>query len=155
MAVVQRNSRKRSIGLKLTLVTRHLWQSFDAKVESGITRAKWSVIVTVARNPGSTQRTIAAKMEVREVSAGRLIDRLCNDGFLERRENPCDRRAYCIHLTPKAQSMLESVDRLAKTHEEQVFAGFDDAELALLEKMLDRISANISTDQQEPIEIAD
>src|SRR6266436_1877115 len=111
-------SRKRSIALKLTVVARQLRVTFDQAVEqSGLTRAKWTLIAAVARNPGATQRVIAEALEVREITAGRLIDRLCAEGYLTRREHPTDRRAYCVYLAPAAQPVLDTLGKLAKIHE--------------------------------------
>jgi DNA-binding MarR family transcriptional regulator len=138
-------SRKRSVALKLTIVARQLRISFDQAVEeSGLTRAKWTLIATVARHPGATQRMIAEALEVREITAGRLVDRLCDEGFLKRRENPNDRRAYSVHLTPAAQPLLDKLDELAKVHESKIFSGFENADLDRLDELLERIARNVS-----------
>ncbi|MFP5305971.1 MAG: MarR family winged helix-turn-helix transcriptional regulator [Gammaproteobacteria bacterium] len=139
------NNRKRSLGLKLAVISRQLRQRFDQHVErSGITRAKWVLIAAVSRNPGATQRSIAAALEVTEVTAGRMIDRLCADGYLERRENPHDRRGYCVYLTPAAQPVLDKLGELAAVHEAEIFAGFSAADLAQLDALLDRIAENLA-----------
>src|SRR5580658_7883475 len=94
--LVTSKNRRRSIGLKLSVIARQLRLSFDQSAErSGLTRAKWTLIAAVARAPGATQRVIAEALEVREITAGRLIDRLCEEGYLRRDANPNDRRAYC------------------------------------------------------------
>ena len=86
------------------MVARQLRRTFDQSAErSGLTRAQWHLIAAVARNPGATQRIIAEALEVREITAGRLVDRLCDDGYLRREANPNDRRAYCVYLTSAAQ----------------------------------------------------
>src|ERR1700719_4159299 len=106
--VAAKRSRKRSVALKLTVIARQLRVTFDQSVEqSGLTRAKWTLIAAVARNPGATQRMIAEALEVREITAGRLVDRLCDEGYLRREANPSDRRAYCLYLTAAAQPLLD------------------------------------------------
>jgi MarR family transcriptional regulator, transcriptional regulator for hemolysin len=141
----QPDTRKRAIGLKLTVIARQLGKRFDQAVErDGLTRAKWSAVVAIARNPGATQRSIAAMLEITEVTAGQLIDRLCADGYLERREHPTDRRAYCLHLTPAAQPLLERLGEIAKSHEEDAFAGFSEEDLERLDTLLGMIAANIA-----------
>lgn len=138
-------TRQRAIALKLTVIARQLRQRFDQTVEhDGLTRAKWRVIVAVARCAGTTQRAIAAMLEITEVTAGHLIDRLCADGYLERREHPKDRRAYCIHLTPAAQPLLGRLEEVAKIHEDEAFAGFAEEDLLRLDELLDDISRNLA-----------
>jgi MarR family transcriptional regulator for hemolysin len=140
------DSRKRAISLKLTVIARQLGQRFDYLVEAdGLTRGKWSVIVAVARSPGGTQRSIAAMLEITEVTAGQLIDRLCADGYLERREHPTDRRAYCVHLTPAAQPFLDKLGEVARIHEEETFAGLNEADLSRLDECLDIVARNFAT----------
>lgn len=127
------------------MVARQLRVAFDQAVEqSGLTRAKWTLIAAVARNPGATQRTIAEALEVREITAGRLVDRLCDEGYLRRDENPSDRRAYCLYLTPAAQPVLDTLDELAKVHEAAIFAGFDAEDMESLDALLDTIARNLS-----------
>jgi MarR family transcriptional regulator for hemolysin len=129
----------------LTVIARQLRMTFDKSAErSGLTRAKWTLIAAVARNPGATQRTIAEALEVREITAGRLIDRLCNEGYLKRRENPSDRRAYCVYLTPAAQPLLDRLEEIAKSREAEIFAELEVEDLEKLDALLDVISRNLS-----------
>jgi MarR family transcriptional regulator for hemolysin len=138
-------NRRRSIALKLSVIARQLRLSFDQSAErSGLTRAKWTLIAAVAGNPGATQRVIAEALEVREITVGRLIDRLCDEGYLKRRENPSDRRAYRVYLATAAQSVLDKLDEVAKSHEAEMFAGFDGEDLERLDASLEAIARNLS-----------
>jgi MarR family transcriptional regulator, transcriptional regulator for hemolysin len=146
--VAKTRNRKRSTALKLIVVARHLRRSFDQSVDrSGLTRAKWTLIAAVAHKPGATQRMIAEALEVREVTVGRMIDRLCAQGYLKRREHPSDRRAYCVYLTPAAQPVLDTIGELGKIHEAVIFAGFDNDDLERLNELLDAIARNLSAAQ--------
>ena len=132
--------------MKLTVVARQLRVTFDQSAErSGLTRAQWHLVAAVAAHPGGTQRAIAEALEVREISAGRLIDRLCEEGYVERRANPSDRRAYCVFLTPAAQGILNKLDELAKLHETAIFTGFEAGDIEKLEKYLDAMGRNLSS----------
>jgi MarR family transcriptional regulator for hemolysin len=143
--IASSKNRKRSIGLKLTVIARQTRVSFDQTVErSGLTRAKWTLIAAVSRNPGATQRMIAEALEVREITAGRMIDRLCEEGYLKRRENPSDRRAYSVYLAAAAQPVLDKLDEVAKIHEAALFAGFEDEDLERLDALLDVLARNLS-----------
>src|SRR3546814_16097388 len=84
-------------------------------------------------------------LQVTEVTAGSMVDRLCEDGLLERRENPQDRRGYCVYLTPAASPMLDRIGEAATVYEASAFAGFSEADLARFEALLDVIAGNIAT----------
>lgn len=130
----------RDIGLRLSAVARMLRQEFDRTVaELGITRSQWTMIVVVARRPGATQREIAEVLDVSEASAGRLIDRLCADGLLERHEHPDDRRARVVSVTDKARPLLEKLSDLGRSNEQRVFRDFSEAELDSLSNLLDKL----------------
>lgn len=136
---------RRSISLKLTVLTRQMRMSFDQSVAGiGITRSQWTLIAVIARRPAATQREIAEILEMSEASAGRLIDRLCADGLLERRPKEDDRRAYCIHLTEAAGAIQEKISLVATEHEKVAFAGFGDDDLKKLDAYLSMIAANIA-----------
>ena len=149
--IAQPSSRKRLVGLKLSVIARQLRLRFDHSIKRrGVTRAKWTLIATVASRPGATQRAIATLLEVTDVTAGRLIDRLCEDGYLERRQNPNDRRGYCVYLTPAAQPVLDQIDEVAKLHEEETFANLDDDDLERLDALLSIVARNLAIPQGQP-----
>lgn len=135
---------KRDIGLRLNVLARLLRNRFDRQVSNlNVTRSQWTMIVVVARIPGATQRVIAEHLEMSEASAGRLIDRLCADGLLERQERYDDRRARAVYLTKAAEPLLDKLGELAREGEQSVFRGFSDDELDTLKGYLDRIYKNV------------
>ena len=135
---------KRDIGLRLNVLARLLRNRFDRQVSNlNVTRSQWTMIVVVARNPGATQRVIAEALEMSEASAGRLIDRLCADGLLERQERYDDRRARAVYLTKAAEPLLDKLGELARDGEQRIFHGFSDEELEAFKGYLDRIYNNV------------
>lgn len=108
----------------------------------GVTRSQWTLMAVVVRHPGATQRTIAEALEMSEASAGRLIDRLCAEGLLERRPKEDDRRAHSIFLTDKAKPLLEDLNRIVHLHEAETFEGLSQGELLQLSALLDKVYAN-------------
>ena len=138
------DERKKALAMKLTVIARQLWLDFDQDAEKiGLTRAKWSVVAEANRDPGATQRMIATRLQVTDVTAGRLIDRLCAEGLLERHENPEDRRAYRVYPTERAQPMLARLQELATDHAREAFAGFEEDQLAQLDALLESLARNI------------
>lgn len=135
---------KHMLALKLNVVGRQMWMKFNQQVEQiGVTRAQWTLIAVVSYNPGATQREIADRLQVTEVTAGRLIDRLCEDGLLERRQDPEDRRCYRIYLLPPAKPLLRKIGQLGEAHTQEAFAGLSNTDIATLLSLLDVISNNI------------
>lgn len=124
---------------------------FDENVQkSGITRANWTVIAAVARIPGATQKSIADALQISEVSAGRLINRLCREGLLNRVASAADRRAYVITVTDRAEPLLHEMAVIARAHEAQAFQGLGPEEMDMFERVLIAIEANL----EAPAEIS-
>jgi MarR family transcriptional regulator for hemolysin len=127
------------------VLSRLMRSDFDRRLsEMTITRSQWSLIAVVARRPGATQRMIAEVLEMSEASAGRLIDRLCADGLLERRERDDDRRARAVFLTEAAKPILEKSAEIAAENTKRIFKGLDHAELEELAKLLGVIYDNVA-----------
>jgi len=137
-------NRKRDLSFKLTVIARLLRNRFDQSVARiGFTRSQWALIAVVNRYPGSTQRSIAEQLQISEAAAGRLIDRLCSDGLLERLPREDDRRAYSVCLTAKAQPHLSVLADIALENEKQIYASLSDEQLEQLRIILDQIYHNV------------
>jgi MarR family transcriptional regulator for hemolysin len=102
------------------------------------------MIAVVSRHPGATQRHIAEALEMSEASAGRLVDRLCAEGLLERRDREDDRRAKAVYLTAAAESLQHQLSDIATVSEEHLFKGFSDDDLDRLMDYMDRLYENAS-----------
>ncbi|MEZ5744127.1 MAG: MarR family transcriptional regulator [Sphingomonadaceae bacterium] len=136
---------RRNIALRIGILARMMRNSFDRQVSSlGVTRSQWAMIAVVSSRPGSNQRAIAELLEMSEASAGRLIDRLCTEGLLERRARDDDKRARAVYLTDKAKPMLDSLAEIAAANEQRLFKDFSEDELAMMLDYLDRLHANAS-----------
>ena len=58
------------------------------------------------RHEGARQNELAALLEVENVTLGRHIDRLEESGWVERRSDPSDRRAWRLYLDEKSRPRL-------------------------------------------------
>ncbi|GGA37577.1 MarR family winged helix-turn-helix transcriptional regulator [Sphingomonas psychrolutea] len=135
---------KRGISLKLTVIARVMRNRFDMSVTPhGITRSQWTLIALVATQPGASQRTIAERLEMTAAAAGRLIERLCSDGLLERRQDMKDKRAWRVYLAAAAEPMLALLTELGLAIESRTFAGLSPEEIAHLAALLDKVHANL------------
>ena len=88
------------IGVVISDVARLLRTAFDRRVRRlGITRAQWLVLTRLHRRPGASLSELAEMMEVEKATAGRMIDRLVANGWVERRTEASDRRVKRVYLT--------------------------------------------------------
>src|SRR6202007_1638596 len=64
----------------------------------GITRAQWAVLAKVERSEGMKQTELAELLEMQPITLTRLIDKLCDAGWIERRSDATDRRVNRLYL---------------------------------------------------------
>lgn len=101
---------EKALGFVLNDVARLLRRNFNQRLQSlGLTQAQCRVIFYLSRCEGTQQVALAEVLEVQPITLGRLVDKLEASGYVERRRDPLDRRAFCLHLTPKARPLLEKI----------------------------------------------
>lgn len=139
------NPSEPSVGFLLYDAARLMRRDFDRRARSiGLTRAQFSVLAHLARNEGSNQAAIADFLELEPITLVRLLDRLEESGWIERRIDPNDRRARLIHLTDKAWPVLDTMQGLAGETREVMLAGIDAADRATFLALITRIRANLT-----------
>ena len=94
--------------------------SENAAETVGLTLQQHQALLFIIGNPGKEQLTIgelAERLQIRHHSAGGLVNRLEEQGLVERIPNEEDRRQVFIGLTNKGVGLLES---LSSMHREEL-----------------------------------
>jgi DNA-binding MarR family transcriptional regulator len=134
----------RNVGFLLHDVSRRLRMRFDRRAQDmGLTRAQWRVLVHLAPRQGFNQSALAEILELDNVTLSRHVDRLEATGWLERRPDPEDRRAWCLYLTAKAKPTLERMEALATLTQSEALAGIDESAIRQLLDTLGAIKRNM------------
>lgn len=98
----------------------------------GMTRAQWAVMARLEHHEGLKQSELAEMLDLQPITLTRLVDRLCQNGMVERRPDPNDRRAKRLHLTPLARPLMDRLAELGQNMMGEVLDGFS---LATIERM--------------------
>ena len=106
--------------------------------QHGTTRAQWGVMSRLRRQEGLNQAALAEQMDLQPISLARLLDRLQNQNLIERREDPADRRAYRLYLTPEGRALVDDLDAVRTDIAHEVLGDVD--EISIL-SALDTLSA--------------
>src|SRR6185437_4378776 len=98
---------KREFAFTIMDVARLLKTYADQRARQfGISRAQWAVLVRIGRHEGLKQTELADMLDLQPISLTRLLDRLADNGLIERRADPNDRRANRLYLKPAAKPLL-------------------------------------------------
>jgi DNA-binding MarR family transcriptional regulator len=76
----------------------------------GQTSARWQVMGVIDHEP-MTVSQVARTMGLRRQSVQRTADLLAADGVAEYLDNPADRRAQLLTLTPRGRRALRAIER--------------------------------------------
>jgi DNA-binding MarR family transcriptional regulator len=122
-----------------------LRKSFDRRaVGLGVTRAQWKVLFRLTRQPGMRQIELADMLDVEPITLSRIVDRLEEAGLVERSADPADRRAWRLHVTVRAQPLVEKLRAVADVMIAEAFAGIDPKEIEITRQVLARARENAS-----------
>jgi len=136
----------REIAMNIMDVARLLRTYADQRARQfGISRAQWVVLIRLDRSEGLKQSELAEILDLQPISLTRLLDRSAENGLIERRADPNDRRANRLYLTPAARPLLNQLTALGNEMMDEVLAGLDGRANERLLKDLLHIKDNLRT----------
>lgn len=136
------------LGFLLADVSRLMRQAFQRRLEgSALTLAQARALIYVSRHEGMRQVELAEMLEIQPITLARLIDHLAEQGLVERRPDPTDRRAYRLHLTPDAGPRLAAIREVTAGIRAEALRGLSPEEAALLTSALRRMHDNLAPPQ--------
>lgn len=142
----------KTLGFLVHDVARLLRKRFEQHARgSGLTRSQWQVLAYLERNEGIHQNGLAELLEVEPITLGRMVDKLQDLGFVERRPHPSDRRVWLLHLTQKALPNLADLGVLAERTRAEALADIPQAEREQLLKTLTQLKSNLTTACAAPV----
>ena len=109
----------------------------------GITRAQWAVLAKVERFEGLKQTELAEQMEMQPITLTRLIDRLCANGWIERRSDDTDRRVNRLYLRKAAKPLLAKLAGLKAELTATALEGISPSDAQRLLTQLETIKENV------------
>jgi DNA-binding MarR family transcriptional regulator len=90
------------------------------------------------------QIELADLLDIEPITLSRIIDRLEEGGLVERVADPADRRAWRLHVTAKAQPLVEKLRAIADDMIAEAFAGIDAKDIDITRQVLGRVRENAS-----------
>jgi MarR family transcriptional regulator, transcriptional regulator for hemolysin len=137
----------RTFGFLVHDVSRLIKRRFERQArQTGlpITRRQAAVVLYIARNEGVSQAEVAAWLDIEPIALVRMLDKLHEEGLVERRAHPTDRRVRTLWLTPGVEPVVERILYINQAIREEAFAGLApgtrDAMVAALGSIKDNLT---------------
>jgi MarR family transcriptional regulator, transcriptional regulator for hemolysin len=136
-----------NIGAMMHDVARLMRRRFERRArQTGlpITRQQARALLHIARNEGLSQAAVAMMLDIEPIALVRILDRLHEEGLVERRPHPTDRRVRTLWLTPLAWDVVDRVLALNAETREAACAGLPPAARAALMRTLGHMKDNLT-----------
>jgi DNA-binding MarR family transcriptional regulator len=107
----------------------------------GLDNRTYTLLLLVdAEGPGSQQQ-LGTRLGIDRTTMVSLVDHAERGGFVVRRRNPADRRAYAIEMTPEGTRALAAARPEVEAAERALLAGLPAKDVAQAKRALQRLIA--------------
>ncbi|MCB9668287.1 MAG: MarR family transcriptional regulator [Alphaproteobacteria bacterium] len=118
----------------------------DRLTEEGldVTPSQANVLMALVNHRAPmTARQLAKSLEVSEVTVGRFVRKLEENGWIERNRDPDDSRAILITPTRRAREALPQFIRVSNAIADEMLAGFDRDAVLHISRVTRRLRENL------------
>ena len=115
----------------------------------GISRPQAQVLSFLHRHDGQAQTAIANFLGVAKAPLGHTIDIMEKNGWVERRNDPVDRRVHKIFLTAKVQQILPQLFAFQDKLTRKATRGFSKNDAEALNRLIANVHENLLAATQE------
>ena len=106
----------------------------------GLSQARWMVLLHLSRRgDGVVQKSLAEWIGIEGPTLVRILDRMTEDGWIERRESVNDRRAKTVHLTSRANKVIKQINKVAAQLRSEMLVNVDSNDLEASNRVLQQI----------------
>ena len=128
---------EREIGYELKRVQHALRLTMDRGLgEGGLTTPQYSVLSTLAAEPGLSGAELARRSFVTPQTMNVIVTKLEDAGLVQRRKHPVHGRVLQAYLTEAGRELVSRADEIADEITRRMLAGLDESERSRLLDML-------------------
>lgn len=113
--------------------------------EFGITRREWRIVALLAETEGILSSDLAVRAQLDRARTSRAVTGLVTKKLVSRTPRPGDRRAVILALTAAGHALFEALFPRAAALNVAALSVLDEAEVALLDKMLATLQTHADT----------
>lgn len=144
MKTLKASGLKDSWGYLLHDVSKILKRRFEEEAKAyGVTLPQWRVLAQIAVGKDSSQKALAASIDVDPMTMSGILDRLDKRGLITRIPDPSDSRAKLAAITPEGEAVVENARHIGLTLLESGVAGLAKSEREQLRSLLARVRDNL------------
>ncbi|MCC9076671.1 MarR family transcriptional regulator [Litorilinea aerophila] len=112
--------------------------------EIGLYRGQPPLLEALWQQEGRTHSELAALLHIHPATVTKMIQRMEQAGFVERRRDPQDQRVSRVYLTQAGRDIRQQVRAIQRQMEADAFAGLEPAEREQIRRLLERVRDNLA-----------
>lgn len=101
---------------------------------------------------GLTQKDLSDKLQIRPASLGELVNKLQQNGYVEKRANEKDKRVSNVYITEEGRRVTEDVVQKRKEFVQNIFSGLSEDEVNQLSVLIDKLVDSMEESSDENVE---
>lgn len=114
----------------------------EMKKQLGLTPSQWKIILALNISDGLTQKELADKIYVDGSTLVPILDKMEQNGLIERKADSTDRRINRIFLTSKSESTVDSIILIVLQLRKMIYRGLSEDQINSARKILDVMTNN-------------
>ena len=129
----------------LQQITRTYYEILPAfERHMGLTRARWHLLKLLSSEEYLSQTALQQRAGVDGAAVTRQMKQLEEAGVVARRADPQDNRFTLVSLTPEGRQLVDRLMERRAIFEAHTMAGIEPDEIAVTQRCLSRIRANLA-----------
>lgn len=108
-----------------------------------IGRGQFSFLMTLYNCDGVNQENIAKNLRMDKSTAARAVQKLMKEGYVIKKRDPSDKRAFKVFLTEKAKIFKPKIIKILSEWTEVLLSDFTEDERKIFSKFLKKIVKNV------------
>ncbi|MDO0929427.1 MarR family transcriptional regulator [Streptomyces sp. TG1A-8] len=129
----------------LTFLVRKVWLNMRSAIAGeltafGLSTSQYATLLMTAAQPGMSASDIAREVASSRQAANEMLVGLEQEGLIERRTNPTDRRSHQIFVTESGRARLVGARKAVDRCEEELESAFTPEQRVAIREWLEGIS---------------
>lgn len=139
------NRQWREIHAGFSIIYRHGRVLHDkAMKQFHLTGQQMGYLRYIHEHPGIAQEELVKLLRIDKGAVAKSIKDMVEKGYIERRQNPQDKRAYCLFPTAKADCVAKNGQKHAQDFEQKLTEGMTPQEIEAFKLLLGKITDNMA-----------
>lgn len=137
------NGNDSSIGRWISILYRYRLNYLGKRLEPyNIGSGQHLFLMILSKNDGINQEELSSYLKIDKATTAKAIKKLEEEGYVIRRIDDIDKRAYRVFLTDKGRDVIPIIDEAVKDWEEFITEGFSEKERISVGALLGKMAQN-------------